>query len=160
MSTTSAPFANSGGVLELLTNGAGGKYGGLRLQGSAIPSGRNLLEIELDDHSGTKLLELRTNATITSCNIIWRGLITFPSATELQTASILVGAYRQIAFDTVNQIVIGCINGQGNGLTIGNNAATDKIGFFGATPVTRQNGVAVTAAAIHAALVNLGLITA
>ena len=33
-------------------------------------------------------------------------------------------------------------------------------GFFGATPVAQQTSVAVTAAAIHAALVNLGLITA
>lgn len=35
-----------------------------------------------------------------------------------------------------------------------------KIGFFGATPVTKETGVAVTAAAIHAALVRLGLIAA
>jgi hypothetical protein len=35
-----------------------------------------------------------------------------------------------------------------------------KIGFFGATPVAKPTGVAVTAAAIHAALVSLGLIAA
>ena len=35
-----------------------------------------------------------------------------------------------------------------------------KIGFYGATPVVLQTGVLVTAAGIHAALVNLGLITA
>lgn len=35
-----------------------------------------------------------------------------------------------------------------------------KIGFFGATPVVKPTGVAVTAAAIHTALVNLGLISA
>lgn len=35
-----------------------------------------------------------------------------------------------------------------------------KIGFYNATPVAQQTGVAVSAAAIHAALVNLGLITA
>ncbi len=35
-----------------------------------------------------------------------------------------------------------------------------KFGFFGATPVARPTGVAVTAAAIHAALVSLGLIAA
>lgn len=39
-------------------------------------------------------------------------------------------------------------------------AASQKIGFYNATPVAQQTGVAVTAAAIHAALVNLGLITA
>lgn len=35
-----------------------------------------------------------------------------------------------------------------------------KIGFYGMPPIAQQTGVAVTAAAIHAALVNLGLITA
>jgi hypothetical protein len=39
-------------------------------------------------------------------------------------------------------------------------AASQKLGFFGATPVIQQAGVAVTAEGIHAALVNLGLITA
>lgn len=34
------------------------------------------------------------------------------------------------------------------------------VGFYGTAPTTQQTGVAVTAAAIHAALVNLGLITA
>lgn len=39
-------------------------------------------------------------------------------------------------------------------------AAASGIGFFGVTPVSQQTGVAVSAAGIHAALVNLGLITA
>jgi len=39
-------------------------------------------------------------------------------------------------------------------------AALGKIGFYGATPVAQQTGVAVSAAGIHAALVSLGLITA
>lgn len=34
------------------------------------------------------------------------------------------------------------------------------LGFYGADPVAQQTGVAVSAAGIHAALVNLGLITA
>lgn len=34
-----------------------------------------------------------------------------------------------------------------------------NLGFFGTTPTTKQTGVAVTAAGIHAALVNYGLIT-
>jgi hypothetical protein len=37
---------------------------------------------------------------------------------------------------------------------------TETLGFYGATGVAQQTGVAVTAAAIHAALVALGLITA
>jgi hypothetical protein len=40
------------------------------------------------------------------------------------------------------------------------NANEVEIGFFGATPAPQQTGVAVNAAGIHAALVNLGLITA
>lgn len=40
------------------------------------------------------------------------------------------------------------------------NSVTETVGFYGATGVAKQTGVAVTAAAIHAALVNLGLISA
>jgi len=40
------------------------------------------------------------------------------------------------------------------------NANAVELGFYGATPVAQQTGVAVDAAGIHAALVNLGLITA
>ena len=46
----------------------------------------------------------------------------------------------------------------GGDVTVG--AAADKIGFYAKTPVALQTGVAVTAGGIHAALVNLGLITA
>ena len=35
-----------------------------------------------------------------------------------------------------------------------------KMGFFAAAPVVQQTGVSVDASGIHAALVNLGLITA
>ena len=35
---------------------------------------------------------------------------------------------------------------------------TDSVGFYGTTPIAKQTGVAVTAEAIHAALVALGLI--
>lgn len=39
-------------------------------------------------------------------------------------------------------------------------AIMGDVGFYGTAPVAQQTGVAVTAAAIHAALVTLGLITA
>lgn len=39
-------------------------------------------------------------------------------------------------------------------------ATGGSIGFYGTTPVAKQTGVAVSAAGIHAALVNLGLISA
>lgn len=44
------------------------------------------------------------------------------------------------------------------GIEIG--ASGSSVGFYNATPVAKQTGVAVTAGAIHAALVNLGLISA
>lgn len=49
--------------------------------------------------------------------------------------------------------------GSTTGMRIGTNA-NQKIGFYNTTPVAQQTGVAVSAAAIHAALVALGLITA
>lgn len=45
-----------------------------------------------------------------------------------------------------------------NTVNVGN--ATGKIGFYAATPVALQTGVTVSIATVHAALVNLGLITA
>jgi hypothetical protein len=38
-------------------------------------------------------------------------------------------------------------------------AATNYLGFYNSTPTLQQTGVPVTIAAVHQALVNLGLIT-
>lgn len=51
------------------------------------------------------------------------------------------------------------VDASNNSVAVMNNSA-GKVGFYGTAPITRQTGVAVTAAGIHAALVNLGLITA
>lgn len=78
----------------------------------------------------------------------------------------LFGAARMILKDYSNRTG-GTIQGtfetlalwsDGGGVLIGVDG--DKVGFYDATPVALQTGVAVTAAGIHAALVNLGLITA
>ncbi len=45
-------------------------------------------------------------------------------------------------------------------ILLGSDDAAAKVGFYNTGPVVQQTGVAVTAAGIHAALVNLGLITA
>jgi hypothetical protein len=45
------------------------------------------------------------------------------------------------------------------GVLVGSQAG-DKVGFYGTAPIAKQTGVAVNAAGIHAALVNLGLIAA
>ncbi len=60
---------------------------------------------------------------------------------------IYLGDARNMAFGTTTGTKIGTDPGQ-------------KIAFYGATPIVRQTGVAVSAAGIHAALVALGLITA
>jgi hypothetical protein len=44
------------------------------------------------------------------------------------------------------------------GINVG--GASDKLGFYAHAPTLLQTGVAVSSAGIHAALVNLGLITA
>ncbi len=51
------------------------------------------------------------------------------------------------------------ILGTTTGTKIGT-ATTQKLGFYNATPIVKQTGVAVTAEAVHAALVALGLIGA
>lgn len=61
---------------------------------------------------------------------------------------------KSMTFPDAGQLNLGATTGTKIG------AATDKIGFYNATPVAKQTGVAVTAAGIHAALVNLGLISA
>jgi hypothetical protein len=50
------------------------------------------------------------------------------------------------------------INGATGGTLVDRSGG--KVGFYGTTPVAKQTSVAVSAAAIHAALVNLGLISA
>ena len=49
--------------------------------------------------------------------------------------------------------------GNASGIVVGENAS-QTLGFYGSTGVAKQTGVAVSAAAIHAALVALGLISA
>lgn len=49
--------------------------------------------------------------------------------------------------------------GSDSGVKIGL-STSETLGFYGATGVVKQTGVAVTAAAVHAALVALGLIAA
>lgn len=49
--------------------------------------------------------------------------------------------------------------GNASGVKVGE-SATQTLGFYGSEGVAKQTGVAVSAAAIHAALVALGLISA
>jgi hypothetical protein len=49
--------------------------------------------------------------------------------------------------------------GNASGVQVGA-STTEAVGFYGSAGVAKQTGVAVSAAAIHAALVALGLISA
>ena len=64
---------------------------------------------------------------------------------------------KHIVFADGMNIAISTATGTKIGTSGGSSG--QKIGFFNATPVVQQTGVAVSAAGIHAALVNLGLIT-
>ena len=58
---------------------------------------------------------------------------------------------------TLNASTLEFGTNSGKAIEIG---TAGQLGFYGAAPVAKQTGVAVTAAGIHAALVNLGLIAA
>lgn len=73
-----------------------------------------------------------------------------------------------LTFDATNLVVAGgnvklsdinLVLGTSTGTKIGT-SASQKLGFYNATPIVQQTGVAVTAGGVHAALVALGLITA
>jgi hypothetical protein len=97
-----------------------------------------------DTHDGNRLLDVRDDGTFFyrsgdgACLVVFRN--------QAQTA--------------------GLTYGESTGLTLQSSGAAyfvvtpTGVGFYGIAPVAQQTGVAVTAAAIHAALVNLGLITA
>lgn len=68
------------------------------------------------------------------------------TATNLEMASGSIQSCDNIEID-------GALNHDGN------TDASDGVGFYGTAPVAKQLSVAVTAAGVHAALVNLGLIT-
>lgn len=75
-----------------------------------------------------------------------------------------------ITASTVNSSIIGGTTAAagtfttltGTSLAVTGNISADatKLGFYGHATTVQQTGVSVTAAGIHAALVNLGLITA
>jgi hypothetical protein len=58
---------------------------------------------------------------------------------------------------TNGSISLATLNG--TSIQLADSSGARQLGFFGATPVAKPTGVAVTAAGIHAALVSLGLIS-
>lgn len=88
---------------------------------------------------------------------------------ELASASFLLKDDRPFVFGNDGDICMGYLNTGDiwhlcDGGSLGSNIRMSSngtgISWWGATPIARPTGVAVTAAAIHAALVSYGLITA
>jgi hypothetical protein len=87
------------------------------------------------------------------------------------TAAHYIPSKEPYRFGGASPATVSATGGSGNGAAQFSVAWTAKnalsiqpsggaIGFYGATPVVRQTGVAVTVAAVHAALCNIGLISA
>lgn len=69
--------------------------------------------------------------------------------------------YRIIGVDVTGNVTAGIRDAAADvNSTIFGNSGFNRVGFYGTLPIVKQTGVAVTAAGIHAALVNLGLIAA
>jgi len=126
-----------------------------------IPSFRRI-----GDTTGGTLRFDRRDSTITSGEIYgqieWYGHDASGSTSgvraELRTEAIdALGATKTVVAATgpSSTALIDIVEVDFDGLTV-----LKDVGFYGTAPVAQQTGVAVSAAAIHAALVNLGLITA
>ncbi len=111
-------------------------------------TGRNLT------FAGTPALvgeQLKDSPTVTLAAYHWVAAATVRNATFLHsmvTAGVTPKSYMLAKIDGVQA------------LSWGNNNGAAMVGFYATTPIVLQTGVAVTAEGIHAALVNLGLITA
>jgi hypothetical protein len=84
-----------------------------------------------------------------------------PNGSTARTVALSVGQNSQLTLNGDLSLADGrnLITNATTGTKIAT-TATQKLGFFGATPVTKPTGVAATASGLHAALVSLGLIAA
>lgn len=116
--------------------------------------------------SGTvSITSLATDST-TNTSIVFDGIVMtavedVSVSSTGRNVSVLAGVDDTV--DTDGTVVLGHQDGAGNTVAhvqAGFVSGANVLGFYGATPVAQQTGVAVTDAGIHAALVALGLITA
>lgn len=98
--------------------------------------------VYINDILGTTKWSIYDNAQESSCLGALR-----VGSTATPTEALHFADAKNIAFDTTTGTKIGT-------------ATNQKLAFYNSTPIIKQAGVAVTAAGIHAALVNLGLIAA
>jgi hypothetical protein len=113
------------------------------------------LEINAPDGSGVALIQAHGDGGVDAFFVSGDGNVSFQSGSGT------------IGLNVMNETATNLLNyrsGVGLGIYVGSAAVhqllNSSLGFYGAAPVAQPTGVAVTAAAIHAALVSLGLITA
>ena len=102
-----------------------------------------------------------TNTSIVFDGIVMTAVEDVSVASTGKDVTLLAGVDDTV--DTDGTVVLGHQDAAGNTVAhvqAGFVGGADVLGFYAATPVAQQTGVAVTAAGIHAALVALGLITA
>jgi len=117
-------------------------------------SGTNTLRTDDNFVCGSGLNMSSQSITAIGSNITFTAAGTINNGSSYILLSSAQNVYiRSAAADAVN------INDNNTG-AVNIAASGGKVGFYGATPIAKQTGVAVSAAGIHAALVNLGLIAA
>lgn len=131
-------------ILNNDTNGAINTMGGVAINTLTIPA-RGLLDHHgVDNSSGTVSVSVK--------NLAGQFAIIVQNDTSVLFANNLA------KIDNLGGLTSPQVDYGTTGLTIAKSAS--KLSFYGGTPILKQTGVAVNAAAIHAALVSLGLFAA
>lgn len=149
-----SPITDQDGLLQIKT-GATATTSALELIADDTDTNATYLQLAVSSSGPTAFLEVGGNGTGPDSNFIIYvssgPQVSFNFGSSLLTIPTSISLTGGVSSDIVGNT--------GAGTKIGT-ATTQKLAFYGATPIVQQTGVAVTAAGIHAALVNLGLITA
>lgn len=160
-----ASFSTASGIIAGNFNTANA----LRMQGAATGSPTKISSVGTDANidiqiapKGTGSVNLLTDlgkafASFSAASGIIAG--DFNTANALRMMGGALSTYTRLEAVGADPNINLQILGKGAGYVMVGRG-TNLIGFYGGNGVARQTGVAVTAAAIHAALVNLNLITA
>lgn len=143
--------SDTGHNLKIIGNNVQGAVTFTRAHFAATLAGNNL-------STGNVTLSTDSEFTTNGCNYflagnVWAGATLVDNTNSSRDSIVMVGDRDRSS---------GGVNSH-RGLTILKGPFEhrgDKVGFYGTTAIAKQTGVAVSAAGIHAALVNLGLISA
>lgn len=126
----------------------------LDLKGGTLTAG--IVSLSASQAASTGAVRLINNSTIKWRNAAGTGDISGPNvnASDILHSGSAMTMDGSLTMGEGHDLIIGTATGSKIG------QAGSLMGFFGATPVAKPTGVAVTDAGIHAALVTLGLIAA